>query len=181
MGWCIRKPFAGTFEFQNIWIDDELFYDGKPYFVMTEGDEEWLSTRACAIDLFKPEYKSREPYISGYYKSNFWELDKDTITRLVKFLKAPYDYKKDFRYKIAEKKHSVEKLKEIQKNWEENFEPMINWQWLISEYNQNFYDRDELPLDLPMPDYTKLGEKIMTDKNRNITKNYEENSNVRIK
>ena len=30
---------------------------------------------------------------------------------------------------------------------------------IIYEYNFNFYGRDELPLDLPMPDYTKIWEK----------------------
>lgn len=154
-GWCVAKPFAGTFEFQNIWIDDELFYDGKPYFVMTEGNNEWLSTRACAIDFFKPEYKSREPYINGHYKSKFWELDKDTITRLVEFLKAAYDYRKNWEYVKAKKENNIEQMKKIQKN-APNLEYKTNWQRIISEYNQNFYGRDELPLDLPMPDYTKL-------------------------
>ena len=154
-GWSIAKPFAGTFEFQNIWIDDYLSYDGKPYFVMTEGDNEWLSTRACAIDFFKPEYKSREPYINGHYKSNFWELDKDTLTRLVAFLKEPYDYKKDWQYVKAVKENNIEGINNIQK-YSQNCEYKTNWQRIISEYNSNFYGRDELPLDLPMPDYTKL-------------------------
>lgn len=153
-GWCIRKPFAGTFEFQNIWIDDYLLYDNSPYFVMTEGNNEWLSTRACAIDFFKPEYKSREPYISGHYKSNFWELDKDTITRLVAFLKEPYDCTKDWTYAEALKKNNTEVIKNMQKRAKNSI--YTNWQRIISQYNENFYGRDELPLDLPMPDYTKL-------------------------
>ena len=156
-GWCIRRPFAGTFEFQNIWIDDFLIFDKKPYFVLTEGDNEWLSTRACAIDFFKPEYKSKEPYINGYYKSNFWELDKETITRLVEFLKAPYDYKNEWCYKRAEKENNMENLLDIEKRMKA-CGYKTNWQKLIDEYNANHYGRqeNELSMDLPIPDYTKL-------------------------
>ncbi len=158
-GWGVRKPFIGNFEFQNIWIDDFKIYDMKPYFVITEGNNEWLSTKACAIDFLKPEYKSKEPYINGYYKRNHWELDDRTIKRLVEFLKAPFDYKKDIGYLIAKKKQSAEKLKKIQDNWK-NSEIKTNWQWLISEYNANLSDGDEeLPLDLAMPDYTLLNKK----------------------
>jgi len=155
-GWGVNKPFAGTFEFQNIWIDDYLSYDKKPYFVMTEGDNEWLSTRACAIDFFKPEYKSTEPYIAGVYKRNHWNMDKDTLSKLVEFLKSPYDYKKYWYYKLAEKENDTEKMEDIQKRLE-NSEIKTNWQLLISEYNTNNGDSyGELPLDLPMPDYMKL-------------------------
>ena len=154
-GWRIRKPFAGTFEFQNIWIDDDLLFDNKPYFVLTEGNNEWLSARACAIDFFKPEYKSRGPYISEYYKSNFWEMDKDTITRLVEFLKAPYDYKKEWGYIKKTKENNVE-VTENKQQQSRNCEYKTNWQHIISEYNDNFCDIEKLPLDLPMPDYTKL-------------------------
>ena len=130
-GWAVNIPFSNpNCEFtRNIWIDDDLKYDGKPYFVMTEGKDEWLSTRACAIDFFKPQYKSKEPYISGCFKRNHWNLDKETLEKLVNFLKSPYD-----NQKIAH----------------------TNWQRLIMAYNENFYGRDELPMDLPMPDYTKL-------------------------
>lgn len=136
-GWRIRKPFAGTFEFQNIWIDDDLLFDNKPYFVLTEGNNEWLSARACAIDFFKPEYKSRGPYISEYYKSNFWKMDKDTITRLVEFLKAPYDYKKEWVYIKKTKENNVE-VTDNKQQQSINCEYKTNWQHIISEYNGIF-------------------------------------------
>ena len=82
-------------------------------------------------------------------------MDKDTITRLVEFLKAPYDYKKEWGYKKKTKENNVE-VTENKQQQSRNCEYKTNWQRIISEYNANFYGRDELPLDLPMPDYTKL-------------------------
>ena len=151
-GWAVNKPFAGDFEFTNIWIDDYLAYDKKPYFVITEGDNEWLSQRACAIDFFKPEYKAVQPYISGYYKRIHWNMDKETLEKLTAFLKAPFDYKKTFWYKRAKKTGDTQTVKNLKE-----LEYKTNWQWLLAEFNENFMNREEeLPLDLPMPDYTKL-------------------------
>ena len=40
-----------------------------------------------------------------------------------------------------------------------------NWQWLISEYNENTgWKYEKLSLDLPMPDYNKVMENFTTDK-----------------
>lgn len=138
-GWFVRLVFPRDYIF-NIWVDDVLLYDKKPYFVITEGNNEWLSTRAAAIDFFKPEYKSTKPYISGCYKRNHWDIDENTLKNLTEFLKKPVDYSK--------MSHCSEEYKK---------EIKTNWEMLISEYNANLFEGDEeLPLDLPMPDYTKL-------------------------
>ena len=144
-GWFSMKVFAGDFEFSNIWVDDFNIYDGKPYFIITEDKDEWLSKKVAVVDMLKPDYKSKEAYISDHYKRNHWEMDDKTIKKLTDFLKAPFDYKKTYWYKKSKHPFEDETIK-------------TNWQWLISQYNDNMFGtgKNELPLDLPMPDYLLL-------------------------
>ena len=142
-GWAVSRVFSGDFEFENIWVDDTLMYNREPYFILTDGIQGDI-TKAAAIDFFKAEYKSAEPYISRYFKRNHWNVDVKTLKRLTAFLKEPFDYKKTFWYKKSKKDWDMDDIK-------------TNWQWLIAEFNRNSAkDNNELPLDLPMPDYTKL-------------------------
>ena len=139
-GWFVNRPFLCGSEFDNIFIDDVLMYDEKPYFLVCNNDQHTI-TKIAALDFYKPEYKSKEPYISGYKKRNHWDIDIETLKRLVKFLKKPY--------------------KEQGKRFDKAVETInTNWQRLIALYNENtsWYGEnyDELPIDLPIPDYTKL-------------------------
>lgn len=142
-GWCVIRPFLCGSEFDNIWIDDVLRYDEKPYFLVCNNDQ-WHITKIAVLDFYKPEYKSTEPYINGYKKCNHWNIDKETLSRLVKFLKEPWDY---YRTGFCE-----EYIKEKRTNWQRLVE-LYNEN--TAEYNDNY---EKLPPDLPMPDYTKLAE-----------------------
>ena len=144
-GWFVRPAFIGNFEFQNIFIDDVLSYDKKPYFFIANGTKINAEiTKVAVLDFFTPSYKSTNIYVSGTYKRLHWDLDKETITNLIKFLKQPFDFTKTSMYQ----KHNYKF---------ENSEIKTNWQWLISEFNENCgIDTGVLPLDLPMPDYTIL-------------------------
>lgn len=143
-GWAVARPYSLNQEFKNIWIDDVLVYDEKPYFLSTDGDRGMIdSTKIAAFDFFKPEYKSTGIYVSGSVKRNHWNVDFETLKRLTEFLKKPYDYTKTIMY---------------QKRGIIYNEDKTNWQVLIDLYNDNTgynYDQ-EIPLDLPVPDYTKL-------------------------
>ena len=143
-GWFVDKIFSGDFEFQNIWIDNKLIYDGEPYFLVVDGVMGNIK-HIATLDFFKPEYKSKEPYISGYFKRNHWEIDKNTLKQLVAFLKEPFDYTKTHLYRKYKRELDAGDIK-------------TNWQWLISEYNSNTGIKyGELPLDLEIPDYTLIG------------------------
>ena len=79
-------------------------------------------------------------------------MDKETLEKLTAFLKAPFDYKKTFWYKRAKKTGDTQTVKNLKE-----LEYKTNWPWLLAEFNEIFMNREEeLPLDLPMPDYTKL-------------------------
>ena len=144
-GWFVAKPFAGDFEFQNLWIDDVLMYgNNRPYFVITEKSNAWKSKKVAVIDFKNAEYITKKYYVSGYYKRKHWELEKDTLKRLSDFLNEPFDYKKTVWHKKTGNDVIYSDIK-------------TNWQWLISEYNDNTgCNYEKLTLDLPMPDYTKL-------------------------
>ena len=111
---------------------------------MTDGDRGMIdSTKIAAFDFFKPEYKSTGIYVSGSEKRNHWNVDFETLKRLTEFLKKPYDYTKTILY---QKRNIIDN------------EDKTNWQVLIELYNENtgYNYEQEIPLDLPVPDYTKL-------------------------
>lgn len=145
-GWFVCDIFPPMFEFDNFWVDDFLGYDKKPYFLIS--DKRRNMTKIAAIDFLKPEYKSTGIYKQGTFKRNHWNIDKETLEKLVAFLKAPYN---------------IEQIptssKVYRRRWE-NFDVKTNWQLLINIYNDNtgevHGEEYTLPLDLPMPDYTKL-------------------------
>jgi hypothetical protein len=148
-GWFVRPVFLGDFEFENIFVDDFLSYDKKPYFIIANGTKINAEiTRVAALDFFTPSYKSTDIYVAGVYKRLHWDLDKDTIEKLIKFLNQPFDFTKTRMYQRNKDKFNDNEI---------DFDCETNWQWLISEFNANCcQDSEELPLDLPMPDYTKL-------------------------
>ena len=141
-GWAVDRPFLCNSEFDNIWIDDVLRYDEKPYFLVCNNNQRTI-TKIAVLDFYKPEYKSTEPYINAFMKRNHWDMDKATLERLVKFLQEPWNTTK-YDFCNEEYKNKIK----------------TNWQRLISLYNDNTAEYQEhyekLPLDLPMPDYTRL-------------------------
>ena len=143
-GWAVNRPFLWGSEFDNIWIDDTLRYDEKPYFMVCNNNQPTI-TKIAVLDFYKPEYKSTEPYINAFMKRNHWDIDRTTLERLVKFLKAPYGSSKLTKITSSNKDYGNGKT---------------NWQRLIELYNENTaqYNKkyEKLPLDLPLPDYTKL-------------------------
>ena len=144
-GWAVNRPFLFGSEFDNIWIDDVLGYDEKPYFLVCNNTQRTI-TKIAVLDFYKPAYKSTKPYVNAFMKRNHWDIDKDTLERLVKFLQEPFN-------------NSILKYTN-----EEYFKGKTNWQMLIEMYNENtatFNEKyDKLPLDLPMPDYTKLAKEV---------------------
>ena len=141
-GWSVCRPFLCGSEFDNIWIDDVLGYNKKPYFLLCNNNRRSI-TKIAAIDFYKPEYKSTEPYINGYKKRNHWNIDKETLKRLVKFLNEPWD-----ESKMHCGNNYAKKIK------------TTNWQKLKEKNNENTAEcndiYEKLPSDLPIPDYTKL-------------------------
>lgn len=142
-GWFICWVFEGEFEFDNVWVDDFLGYDKKPYFLVS--DKKRKLTKIAAIDFFEPKYKSIDIYKSGTFKRNHWDIDKETLEKLIEFLKAPYVYENTYFYKKHKEKGVEDDIK-------------TNWQFLIQRYNDNTGDirNESLPLDLPMPDYMEI-------------------------
>ena len=140
-GWWITKPLC-NFDYAEIWIDDYLMYDEKPYFLLRKNDK----TQIAVLDFFKPEYKSKEPYVQGYTKRLHWELDRTLLEKFTEFLNAKFDYRNSEWYKRFGGDFSC-------------YKDHTNWQMIIEEYNRNNGSSySELPLDLPIPDYTKLAQ-----------------------
>jgi len=147
-GWVIHRIFAGfNNKFSNIWCDDFLGFDKKPYFFLTDNPYSWEVNKIAVLDFKEPKYKTKGIYKQNWIKFMRWELTKDYIQELMQYLQQPFD-KKSYCY---------DKEPEIK----------TNWQKLIYEYNTNTvgYDYEDgtsredyevLPLDLPMPDYLKL-------------------------
>lgn len=143
-GWFVINVFSGgDFEFENIWIDDFLGYDKNPYFLIS--DKYKNITKIAALDFLSPNYKSTKPYKSGTFKRNHWDIDKQTIERLMSFLKEPFNHNKSDLYKHFGLTYKDEDIK-------------TNWQFLIAIYNGNTGNGHNkiLPLDIPIPDYTKI-------------------------
>ena len=104
----------------------------------------------------KPEYLFKGIYKREMAKAKGWELNTQEIKELVEFLQSPSD-----RAKENETGKYFQGYKKYVKT---------NWQQLIFEYNHNtaYWDIDkdivskvegefeQLPFDLPIPDYTKL-------------------------
>ncbi len=72
---------------------------------------------------------------------------------LTNFLSEPFDSKKTAWYKKTGKDVRFDDIK-------------TNWQWLILEYNDNTgCNYEELPLDLPQPDFMQLAKEVESCKN----------------
>ena len=145
-GWFVTRPSGEPSDDFEIWIDDVLGYDEKPYFLVRNKER----TKIAALDFYKPEYKSTKPYVNAYTKFLHWDMDKETLEKLTIYLKKKYDYTKTIYYKQYGGKISHDK-------------EYTHWQKVIEEYNGNTGKLNEkydvLPLDLPIPDYTKIWEK----------------------
>lgn len=145
-GWSIHRIFCSPNEFSNIWVDDFLSYDLKPYFFIADSNSFPEISKIAVLNFKEEKYTTTGIYKQGCTKFLHWNLPKDYLEKLVNFLKSPYTGRETFLIN-----HGVK----------------TNWQKLIFEYNYNTALEghlgeeidsvyEVLPLDLPMPDYTKL-------------------------
>ena len=146
-GWMALRIFRSCSEFSNIWVDDFLSYGNKPYFLIANSSNVYDITKIAIIDFKEPKYVTKDIYKQNLIKFLHWELSKDYLKKLVEFLKQPYNGLDSLSIKNGVK---------------------TNWQKLIFEYNFNtvlacdlenknaILGYEILPLDLPIPDYTKL-------------------------
>ena len=146
-GWMALRIFRSCSEFSNIWVDDFLSYGNKPYFLIANSSNVYDITKIAIIDFKEPKYVTKDIYKQNLIKFLHWELSKDYLKKLVEFLKQPYNGWDSLSIKNGVK---------------------TNWQKLIFKYNFNtvlacdlenknaILDYEILPLDLPIPDYTKL-------------------------
>jgi hypothetical protein len=139
VAWMCHRVFSGDCEFTNIWLDDYLNCSKNPYFFLTDKSNARETTRVAILDMQEAKYVNTNIYKQGIVKFKHWELSKDFLTRLSEFLRSPY-------------------VNQDSEN--ENIE--TNWQKLIYEYNYNiaqgYYGNTNigLPLNLPVPDYSKI-------------------------
>lgn len=145
--WMTHRIFRSCSEFSNIWVDDFLSYGNKPYFLIANSSNVYDITKIAIIDFKEPKYVTKDIYKQNLIKFLHWELSKDYLKKLVEFLKQPYNGLDSLSIKNGVK---------------------TNWQKLIFEYNFNtvlacdlenknaILGYEILPLDLPIPDYTKL-------------------------
>ncbi len=145
--WMTLRIFRSCSEFSNIWVDDFLSYGNKPYFLIANSSNVYDITKIAIIDFKEPKYVTKDIYKQNLIKFLHLELSKDYLKKLVEFLKQPYNGLDSLSIKNGVK---------------------TNWQKLIFKYNFNtvlacdlenknaILDYEILPLDLPIPDYTKL-------------------------
>ena len=155
-GWFVHRIFSGKDKFSNIWVYDLAFKNEEPYFIITDNPLSMRTSKAAVIDIKSPKYHKKGIYKQGLIKFKSWELDEKYIKELIEFFKSPINEADKEYYNYNAKKYVK-----------------TNWQKLIYEYNHNTagYDIDEngcttplfdkpdieaLPLDLSIPDYTKL-------------------------
>lgn len=135
--WSVHRIFAGQDnKFVNIWVDDFLGFDEKPYFFLTNDKLGYKTDKVAVLDFKEAKYKTKGIYKQNNIKFNFWELDKDYVKELMNYLNSPYEKSRDI---------NAPDIK-------------TNWQKLIYEYNNNtaYSDYETLSLNLKMPNYLEL-------------------------
>ena len=138
----------------NSCVYDSPARDEEPPFLITYKN----FTKVAVLKFKSPEYLFKGIYKRAMAKAKGWELTTKEIKELMCFLNSPSDWADDY---------GSGQLHEAYKKYVKT-----NWQQLIFEYNHNtagWGDEgfevppsgkpnglEQLPLDLPMPDYTKL-------------------------
>lgn len=154
--WDCHRCFCRPKLFGNIWVYDIPSRDEEPSFFITDKN----FTKVAVLKFKSPEYLFKGIYKRAMAKAKGWELTTKEIKELMCFLNSPSDWADDY---------GSGQLHEAYKKYVKT-----NWQQLIFEYNHNtagwgWGDEgfevppsgkpnglEQLPLDLPMPDYTKL-------------------------
>lgn len=150
--WSCHRCFTKPKLFGHIWVYDFPAVDEEPSFFIT--DEHF--TKVAVLKFKKPEYLFKGIYKREMAKAKGWKLKENEIKELLEFLQSPSDRAEENgtgRYYQGYNKYVK-----------------TNWQQLIFEYNHNtaYWNIDEpimgkvegkieqLPFDLPIPDYTEL-------------------------
>lgn len=150
--WSCHRCFSKPKLFGNIWVYDIPCADEEPSFFITD---EYF-TKVAVLKFKKPEYLFKGIYKREMAKSKGWKLNEQEIKDLIEFLNSPSNRAEEY---------GKGKLYDGYKKYVKT-----NWQQLIFEYNKNtaYWDFDEpivgkvkgeieqLPFDLPIPNYTKL-------------------------
>ena len=156
--WSCHRCFCKPNLFGDIWVYDFPKQDEEPSFFIAD-----KGFKKVAVLKFKSaEYLFKGIYKRGMAKAKGWELSKDEIEELIYFLNCPSKRAEDC---------AKGKLFDGYKKY-----VRTNWQQLIFEYNHNTagwgwgedgYDNppllgkyedgiEQLPFNLPLPDYRKL-------------------------
>ena len=150
--WSSHRCFTEPKLFGAIWVYDFPSVDEEPSFFIA--DEHF--TKVAVLKFKSAEYLFKGIYKREMVKAKGWKLNKKEIKELMEFLQSPSNGMNDYgsgKFYDGYKKYVK-----------------TNWQQLIFEYNHNtaYWDIGEqingkvegkieqLPFDLPMPDYTKL-------------------------
>ena len=140
----VCRVFAGNDnKFSNIWIPDLLKPNEEPYFFLTDDPIFKKANKMACINFKTATYHIKGDFKAGNFKYKRWILDKDYIKELIEYLKAPINFNNTHNT-IYEK-------------------CATNWQKMIAEFNYNtaeWSEIDEISLDSPLPDYSKLLEDI---------------------
>ena len=140
----VCRVFAGNDnKFSNIWIPDLLKQNEEPYFFLTDDPIFKKANKMACINFKTATYHIKGDFKAGNFKYKRWILDEDYIKELVEYLKAPINFN-NASNTIYEK-------------------CATNWQKMIAEFNYNtagWSGVDEISLDSPLPDYSKLHEDI---------------------
>lgn len=152
--WSCHRVFCKPSKFSNIWVYDCPKTDEEPYFFITDSNLIQDTTKIAVLNFKNPTYHSKGIYKRENVKRKGWELNEQEIKDLIEFLQSQSDR--------AEENGAGK--------YYQGYYIKTNWQQLIFEYNHNTADWDidepishkvegeieQLPFDLPMPDYTKL-------------------------
>ena len=156
--WSCHRCFCKPKLFGHIWVYDFPSVDEEPSFFITDKH----FTKVAVLKFKKPEYLFKGIYKRNLAKAKGWELNEKEIKELIEFLQSPSNRGAD--YGSGAFYNGYRKYVKT------------NWQQLIFEYNHNtaYWDCDDngefndpiigkiedeieqLPFDLPMPNYMKL-------------------------
>lgn len=150
--WSCHRCFTRPKLFGDIWVYDFPALDEEPSFFITDEHR----TKVAVLKFKSAEYLFKRIYKRDMAKAKNWKLNKQEIKELIEFLSSPSKGAEDY---------GSGKIYDGYKKYVKT-----NWQQLIFEYNYNtaYWDIDEqincnvegeieqLPFDLPIPNYTKL-------------------------
>lgn len=159
--------------------------ENEEYFYIGNSDSVSKITKVAILYFKKPEYVTKNPYISSNIKFKHWELSKEEIKQIMIMFKEHTGYKNTLKNKIESLLNSNEGVQNESTSWED-----LVWCYQYS-YNyiniKNFKKEDEMaeklmPFDLPMPNYLKLLEpKSATILDLNLQKAIKCNNQKRVK